>query len=86
MFDAIVRKNLLAIVAAYRKATGKSLSDVSREFYGRGDFLRRLKEGDAHPSIDQVENMLKRFRKSWPSDADWPLTQAIFMDFKVRRG
>jgi hypothetical protein len=82
----IVRFNLLEICKAYRKATGASLSDVSRRFYGRGNFFSRLKKGDKIMlSVPQLDKMLAQFRAEWPVDADWPLTRTIFMG-RTHRG
>ena len=82
----LAKQNLLAIVAAYRKATGESLSEVSRKFYGKGNFFSRLKKGAPLTlSISQLDRILNRFRKEWPENGDWPLTRAIFMG-RTRRG
>jgi hypothetical protein len=79
MFEQVVIENLLAIVAAYRKATGKSLTSISKEFYGRGDFLAKLKQGEQGVSIGRFSQMLDELRAKWPKDAPWPLTRPIFM-------
>lgn len=80
MFNKIVRDNLLAIAAAYRRATGRSLSAVSKEFFGRGNFLLNIKAGKHSLSVPQVDRVLKKFRAKWPDDAQWPMTRAIMMD------
>lgn len=85
MFKEIVVENLLAIVAAYRKATGKSLTAVSKEFYGRGDFFDQLGRGTHTISIDRLSAMLDYIRRNWPEGADWPLTRPIFMTQKPRK-
>ena len=77
--EKIVHKNLINIASAYQKATGKSLADVSREFYGRGDFFARLKAGKRSISVKHVSRMLEKFRRKWPADADWPYVRAVFM-------
>lgn len=79
MFKEQIVENLLAIVAAYRKATGKSLTTVSKDFYGRGDFFDQLKRGTHTISIDRLSSMLEKFRSEWPDGANWPLTRPIFM-------
>lgn len=84
MFEKLVRDNLLAIVAAYRKATGKSLSDVSRTFYGRGGFLAQFKRGKCTLTLHSASVMLEKFRKDWPEGADWPLTHAVMMGRTAR--
>jgi hypothetical protein len=45
MIEKTLRANLLAIVAAYRKATGASLAAVSRKFYGKVPFLAQSSSG-----------------------------------------
>lgn len=79
MFENAIVENLLAIVGAYRKATGKSLSTVSKDFYGRGDFFAKLKRGEHTIGIDRLSTMLDKFRASWPKEADWPMTRPVFM-------
>lgn len=78
--------NLLMIVAAYRKATGKSLTTVSKEYYGRGDFFDQLQRGTHSISIDRLSAMLEKFRSDWPVGASWPLTRPIFMSKSPPKG
>lgn len=80
-FESTVRKNLLDIVAAYQAATDKSLSEISREFYGKGDFFAKYKEtkDKYRLSVRSVDMMIRKFRKRWPKKADWPFVEAIFM-------
>jgi hypothetical protein len=80
MFNKIVRDNLWAIAAAYAKATGRSMAAISKEFYGRGNFLKNVKAGKHSLSVPQVDRILGKFRRKWPDDAQWPLTRAIMMD------
>lgn len=80
MFSKIVRDNLWAIAVAYRKATGKSLATISKDFYGRGNFLNNIKAGKHSLSVPQVDRVLAKFRQQWPDDAQWPMTRAIMMD------
>jgi hypothetical protein len=79
MFEQIVIENLLVIVAAYRKATGKSLTTISKEFYGRGDFIDCLRTGERGVLLGRVSEFLDWLRKNWPEDTDWPLTRPVFM-------
>jgi hypothetical protein len=80
-FESTVRKNLLDIVAAYQAATGKSLSDISREFYGKGDFFAKylLNKDKYRLSVRSVDRMIRKFRRRWPKKADWPFVRGIFM-------
>jgi hypothetical protein len=75
-----VRKNLLAIVAEYRRATGASLSEVSKRFYGNATFLEEFKNGNHSISIGKLDTVVTKFRNDWPEDADWPYLSPIFMD------
>jgi hypothetical protein len=79
MFQDTIIDNLLAIVGAYRKATGKSLTSISKEFYGRGDFFAELRKGKHTVSIDKLDAMLDNFRAKWPEDAMWPSTRTVLM-------
>ena len=82
MFRDAVAKNLLLIVGAYQKATGKSLSTISKQFYGRGDFLEKLKAGEHSISIDRLSSLLDQLRAEWPEGTPWPLTRPVFMTQK----
>ncbi len=82
MFEKTVIQNLLTIVSAYCAATGRSLTSVSKDFYGRGDFFAKLREGDHTISIGRLSEMLDKFRREWPRDASWPLTRPIFMSHR----
>lgn len=84
MFRDVIVKNLLLIVGAYQRATGKSLSTVSKQFYGRGDFLEKLKAGEHSISIDRLSDMIDQLRRQWPKDTNWPLTRPVFMTRKHR--
>jgi len=75
-----VRTNLLAIVAVYRRATGKRLSAVSRKVYGNAAFLREFQRGRQSISLDKLDDVLDKLRQEWPNEAAWPFTNAIFMD------
>lgn len=80
MIERIVRDNLIAIAAAYHKATGKSLTQVSHEFYGNGDFFGRLRRGEQSISVKKLEEMVEAFRAAWPKEARWPATRPIIMN------
>ena len=72
-----VRANLSLIAAAYCKATGKSLSWVSKEFYGNSKFFGKLNEQQI--SVTALDKILSKFRDKWPENADWPMTRVIVM-------
>lgn len=72
-FDRIINDNLMAIVSAYRKATGKSMTQISKEFYGRGDFFDKFSRGEHSISVVRLSAMLMKFRKEWPPEAPHPI-------------
>ena len=74
-----VNQNLFAIADAFSKATGKSLSQIGKEFYGRGDFFPQLKAGHQTITISRADEMLDKFRREWPADAKWPMTAPVLM-------
>lgn len=80
-----IRANLLAIVAAYRKATGLSLGTISSRFYGNAGFLAEFKAGRQTLSIDKLDKVVEKFRAEWPDGASWPYLGAIFMNPPKRR-
>jgi len=71
--------NLLAIAAAYGRATGKSRTSISKEFYGRGDFLDDLENRARTISVSRLDKILDDFRAKWPSVATWPSTVPVDM-------
>lgn len=75
-----VRKNLLAIVAEYRRATGASLSEVSKRFYGNATFMEQFKAGEHSISVGKLDTVVTKFREEWPPEAEWPVLRPIFMD------
>lgn len=81
---AEIRFNLLAVVAAYRKATGLSLATVSARFYGNAGFLSEYKAGRQTISVDKLEEMVAKFRQEWPQNAQWPYLSPIFLDREKR--
>lgn len=85
MIADTARKNLIAIASAYAKATGKTLSAVSKEAYGNSSFLAAFKAGQQSVSLDKLDGMLTWFSRRWPEDVDLPYLSAIFMTPKIKR-
>jgi hypothetical protein len=79
MIAKIVRQNLLAIVAAYRAATGKSMTQVSKEFYGNATFFEQLRRGRHSISVQKLDKMLGKIRARWPAGTRWPPTRMVGM-------
>lgn len=73
-------KNLLAIIAAYRKITGHSMATCSQKFYKDARFFDRLKNGDGSLTFRKMDEVLKAIRKAWPPGAEWPMTRALLMN------
>ncbi len=82
---ATVRDNLLTLAGAYSSATGKSLTQISKEAYGKSSFFEDLKAGTRSLSIDKLERMIEWFRENWPAEADVPALRSVFMSFKRLR-
>ncbi len=80
MITNTVKKNILAIVSAYRKATGASLSEVSKRFYGNSNFFEQFKAGGHSISVKKLDEMVAKFQAEWPEGAEWPYLSVIFMD------
>lgn len=79
MIERTARKNLIKIAKAYAKATGTTLSAVSRKFYGKHGFLADFAKGKQSITLSNIERMVKAFSKSWPAGAAWPETEPILM-------
>ena len=79
MIERIARENLLAIIAAFRKATGQSETAVSKAFYGNSTFVRDVRRGTLPITLPRLDKMMATFRAKWPDGARWPLTRAIHM-------
>lgn len=82
MCEKMIIKNLLAISAAYGAATGKSRTSVSKEMYGRGDFLDGLEGGERTVSISRLDRILSDFRERWPDGTAWPDVESVTMKQK----
>lgn len=80
MISKTVKANLLAIVAAYRKATGATVPEVSKKFYGNTNFLDEFRDGEHSISLKKLDGMVAKFREEWPEGAEWPYLRPAFMD------
>lgn len=79
MISPTIRSNVLAIVSAYRKATGSSDSEVSKRFYGNSSFLAKFRRGEHSISTDKVDALVTKFQKEWPEGTDFPMLRPAFM-------
>ncbi len=78
MFEELARKNFKAIVAAYRKASGRSETALSKDLYGNTTFLAEFFAGRQSVSLKKMGEMLDLLRDTWPAEAEWPYCPAIF--------
>jgi hypothetical protein len=75
-----IRENVRAIVKAYAKATGRSLTGISKQFYGNADFLPLFFAGKHSVSVKKLEDMLygaEGIVSRWPEDASWPSCRVV---------
>lgn len=79
MVEKIARDNLFAIATAYRDGTGKSMVQISKEFYGNANFFADLRAHKHSVTIDKLDTMVRAFRAKWPKGAAWPMTRPIIM-------
>jgi hypothetical protein len=84
MIAQTIRKNIITTADAYAKVTGKSPSDVSRDFYGRGVFLADFARAEQSISIDKLDRVMKKFRRLWPRGKNgkplhFPVLDPVFM-------
>lgn len=75
----ICRTNIRAILAAYRKATGLSLTTVSTRFYGNAGFLSAFLAGKRSMSLKKFDEVVDGIRADWPAEAEWPSVRAIIL-------
>ncbi len=84
MIAEIVKTNLIAIAAAYRKGTGASLTQISKDFYGNSKFFEELKRDRHSVSVRKLDEMVERFRERWPPDTAWPPVRVISMGHRAQ--
>lgn len=80
MIASVVRDNVKAIVKAYAKATGRTLTGISKDFYGNAEFLPLFFKGEHSVSVKKLDEMLygeKGMVTRWPEDAAWPLCKVV---------
>lgn len=85
MIASVLRKNLRQIVASYRKATGTTLSQVSKRFYGNASFLEAFFAGEQSISLNKFDEMLAQIAAAWPDGAEWPYCRAVIIPSPTKR-
>ena len=74
MSEERFQKELKAVVEAYAKATKRSMSAISEDFYGKSTIFRRFIAGECSMTIRQFYAVIDKFRDRWPPGAQWPGT------------
>ncbi len=77
MIEKPLISSFRTIVRAYSRATGYSLSKISKELYGNARFLDRLFAGQQSVSIAKLDEMLIKITATWPPDHPWPIVPVI---------
>lgn len=75
-----MRDNLLVIAQTFATASGLSLTTVSKQIHGGGEFFARYAAGEASCGVDTYFRMVNRFRARWsdlPVKTPWPETSAM---------
>ena len=65
---------------SYGKATGKTLDQVSKKFYGNTDFLGKLKHGKTTVTAKNLDKMVEKFMRCWPENAERPSLRALLIE------
>lgn len=66
-----LRQQILTVAEAFRTATGRSETFVSRSALGRASALKSLRQGrDMHSG--NIEDGLQWLSDHWPEGAEWP--------------
>lgn len=88
MCEKTITDNLIKIAKAYAKVTDRSLTAISKEFYGRGDFFEALRTKKHTISISRLDKMLNDFRDKWPPDkaSKWPEIRPVCMSYSPHQG
>lgn len=82
----ICRANARAIVTAYRRATGLSVGQVSKKFYGNAGFLAAFLSGKQSMSLKKFDQVVDGIREQWPAEAEWPSVRAIILPRPIPAG
>lgn len=80
MIELLIKQNLLAIADAFCAATGRTMTGISKEFYGKKDFFEKLRADETTVSIKKVDEIVAAFRGRWPDGTPWPETRTVTMN------
>lgn len=76
----IMRQNLLVIAQTFATASRLSLTTVSKQIHGSGEFFAGYAAGEVSCGVDTYFAMVNRFRLRWPDLAEktpWPKTSPM---------
>lgn len=72
MMSDIVRDNLVNLVKAYARATGRTVGAISNDFYGNGAFLDEYAKDKRSITVRKAEEMFGRLLQEWPDNTPVP--------------
>jgi hypothetical protein len=79
MFEQTVRRNLLVVVRAWCRATGRSETAFSKQYYGASDFVSLFRARKCSVRLDKFDEMMTCVAREWPDGAEWPMLSAVFL-------
>lgn len=85
MITKTCSKNLAALASAYADATGTTVGEVAKEFYGKSTFFRDFAKGRTTVSARKLDEMFERFVSRWPRGAEWPCLRSIVIPSPATR-
>ena len=56
------RKELRVLTTAFTEATGRSLSAISKEYYGKSSFLGKFLDGETTMGIKKYDELTEKIR------------------------
>ncbi len=71
-FDAILRRNIVAVTEAFIAHTGKPVTSFYREHFADSALYARLRSGEASFRVATYDDLMAHFSFSWPTDLAWP--------------
>lgn len=77
--EKICRQNIRALAAAYRDATGYTITQISRRAYGNSGCLDEFVRGKQSISLRKLDEIMSWFDANWPDGAAWPRLGAVMM-------
>ena len=84
--ETVARDNLKALAHAYSKATGRTVTAISKEFYGNVNVFDAFFAGDQSIRLSIYSGIIKEMIRKWPPEAEFPYLRAIIFPRPPRRG